>query len=76
MQARRLEFSPGYASNGSPPPPVQETHGAVVHAQSLLVGPPTQRMNNPGYAIEPSLPPPGFGTPRGVLPPTTPLSHS
>eukprot|EP00975_Prorocentrum_lima_P009060 1927599-Prorocentrum_lima.AAC.1 len=47
MQAQRLEFSPGFASNGSPPPPVQETHGPVIHAQSLMVGPPTQRMNNP-----------------------------
>eukprot|EP00975_Prorocentrum_lima_P007392 1585349-Prorocentrum_lima.AAC.1 len=41
-----------------------------------MVEPPSQHVNNHGYAIYPPSPPPGFGTPTGAPAPTTPLLHS
>eukprot|EP00975_Prorocentrum_lima_P021245 4471823-Prorocentrum_lima.AAC.1 len=54
------------ASNGSPPPPGQRTHGADIQAQSLMVEPPSQHVNNHGCVIYPPSPPPGFGSPTGA----------
>eukprot|EP00975_Prorocentrum_lima_P023448 4930399-Prorocentrum_lima.AAC.1 len=66
MQVQRFDFSPGCASNGSSPPLGQRTDGAVIQAQSLMVEPPSQRVNNHGYVIHPPSPPPGLGTPTGA----------
>eukprot|EP00975_Prorocentrum_lima_P070441 12932019-Prorocentrum_lima.AAC.1 len=58
LQVQRLDFSPGCLGSGSPPAPVQRTHGAAIQANSLFVQPHPQHVGTHGYIIYPPSPPP------------------